>query len=205
MSLVFVTVRIENTTLPQIEVNIGMEETLGVLRKKICLIVDGMPEDSFQIYYCESILVDNSKPLSSYGIFDSAMVHVYYSYVRPHSQAEPSESIGTAFSEDDLTKLDLVFRLLSFKKSLFKKVWKDLTTPEFIIKLISNVPRLNVLIRDVTAITILQHPELLGSLAGPGCGIAFSSGRPILAIAILKISTAVIEKLEVICLKTINV
>lgn len=204
MSRVFATQHIESTTLPAKEVNIGMEETLGVLRKKISSIDDGIPEDSFKICYNKNILTDNSKTLSSYGIFDGATVHVYRD-IRPHSQAEPSESITREFSEDDVSKLDLVFRLLSLKKSSFKNTWKKLTPHEFIINLISTVPELNVLNTDVTAITILQHPELLGSLAGPGCGKDFSISQPILAIAILEIATAVNEELEVICLKTINV
>lgn len=187
MSLIYVKVRLAETTLYDTKVHVKLEEPVRLLKKKICEKDESLQEKLLIVVYCGHILEDCNS-LYTYDLFEGAMVHVFKEI--EHEKESPPKT----FTDSDLVKLGVAFRSLSLNSS-YSRAMRKLTKPEAINNIILTTPGLN---EDPVALTLLRHPELLVKLSDFEVVKRLSIDHPALASAALQIAASVHEELQVI-------
>lgn len=195
MSEINVKVRWRAQTLYDTKVIIEFEETVRVLKKKICEKDSSLQENLVEIIYCGCVMED-CNAIYMYDIFDGATVHVF-----KRDKCE-KQTPNKPLTDGDLVKLGVAFRSLTHNSS-YRSALMKLSKPEVITNIIISTPGLN---EDPVALTLLQHSELLVKLSDFDVLKRISESHPALAAAALQISAAVHEEvLQVILLYAINV
>lgn len=186
MTQIRVKVRLAENTLYNLKLTIDFSETVGSLKILICDSDNSLSRDKILLAYCGQIL-DDSKPLYTYNLFENAMLHLFIE-VKPDNENPPRRLLFK-----DMAKLTIAIRSLQ-PNSAIRNEFLKLRYPEAIGDLILSTPGLNV---DVTARTLLQHPELLSQVGNSLAIKALVEYHPALAAAMLQIANEVSTYTEV--------
>lgn len=191
-----VKVRSGAQTLYDTKVSIELEETVRVLKKKICEKDESLLETLIEIVYCGYVMEDYCT-VHSYDVFDGAMVHAFKQNSYGKAPVKP-------LSEAEISKVSMAFRQLTLNHT-YRSALTKLTKNEVINNIMLMVPGLN---EDPVAITLLFHSELLVKFVDQEVVKRIAESHPALAAGALQMAAIVHDALqafsEVITLKTIT-
>lgn len=188
---IYIQVRLGMETLFNTKVYMQPDETIRLLKIKICEKNENLDEKLLVAVFAGCVMEDSS-PIKMYGLFKGAMVHVFKQI--KHERPIPPKSLADV----DLVRLGVAFRSLTMNSS-YRSALMKFRKPEGLTNAILNVPGLN---EDPIAITFLQHPELLVKLNDFEMVKRIAENHPALATAVLQIATTVHEEvLQVILIE----
>lgn len=180
MSEINVKVRSGTQTLYDTKVLVELDDTVRVLKQKLCEKDNSLHETLIEIVYCGSVM-ENGDTIHSYNVFDGATVHAFKT---KKYEAKPAVK---NLSEYEMTNLGVAFRHLamnlSYKSALTKQSKNDV-----INSIIRTVPGLS---QDPVAITLLHRSELLGKFADRESVKRIAASHPALACGALEMASSV--------------
>lgn len=175
--------RMGTETLCNSQVYIELEDSVLVLKQKICTLDKDLNVDNFEVVYCGNVMED-SEIIGGYGVMNGVTVHVFKK-IKHEIPITPK-----TLSEVELLKLGVAFRALSLNSS-YRNALLKLNKPEVISNIIMTTPGLS---RDPVAITLLQHSELLVKLGDLEVVKKIAENHPALAEAAQHVAAAVHEE-----------
>lgn len=192
---IYVQVRLGVHTIFNTKLYMEPEETILLMKKKICENNDNLDEKLLLAVFAGCIMEDSST-IKSFGFSKKAPIMVHMFKKNKEEQPVPPKPI----SEVDLIRLGVAFRSLSLNSTYRNELIK-FRKPEGLTSSIMHNPSLE---EDPIAISFLQHPELLVKVTDYEMVKHIAENHPILATIILNIASNVQEDTQVIFIKNLH-
>ncbi|XP_050303951.1 ubiquitin-like protein 7 [Anthonomus grandis grandis] len=160
--------------------DVDLDSNVEILRPHLTKELGENPDDDFELTFC-GFLLDDKKPLSSYGVTAGVTIHVIEKLKPKQSAKCEPPKINEAFIQE------LASSYRSFRASpSFRTTLHRLENPTDLDKIISAVPGLQ---DDPMAIAFISKPDILTQLEDPKTCWKIAERNPTILLAVRYIIT----------------